>query len=91
MRFEASRFIGAKLREIKTGVGDKGALVATSGGVESMVCALLAHKALGSKAVVIFIDDGLMRISDEKRIKTELKPFGVSVEVINAKNDFQGS
>ncbi|MFH1338413.1 MAG: ATP-binding protein [Candidatus Omnitrophota bacterium] len=88
MRFEARRFIGEKLKEIKTEVGDKGALVATSGGVDSMVCALLAHKALGRKAAVIFIDDGLMRISDEKRVKTELRPFGVSVKVINAKNDF---
>lgn len=88
MHFDARRFVVQKLKEIKREVGDRGALVATSGGVDSMVCASLAHKALGRKAVLIFIDDGLMRISDEKRVKTELRPFGINVKVINAKNDF---
>ena len=88
MRFNARGFISKKLKEINKEVGNRGALVATSGGVDSMVCALLAHKALGKKATIIFIDDGLMRLSDEKRVKTELRPFGINVKVINAKNDF---
>ncbi len=88
MRFNARGFISKKLKEIHKEVGNRGALVATSGGVDSMVCALLAHKALGKKAIIIFIDDGLMRLSDEKRVKTELRPFGINVKVINAKNDF---
>ena len=66
MKFEAKRFINEKLGEIKKEVGDRGALVATSGGVDSMTCALLAHKALGEKAIILFIDDGLMRDSDKR-------------------------
>lgn len=87
MRFEAKRFIKQKLKEIKKEVGGNGALVATSGGVDSMTCALLAHKALGKKAGVIFIDNGLMRDSDKKRIR-QLKSFGIDVKILNARKDF---
>ncbi|MEA3328803.1 MAG: ATP-binding protein [Candidatus Omnitrophota bacterium] len=88
MRFETKRFIKEKLKEIKQEIGENGVLVATSGGVDSMVCALLAHKALGKKAIILFIDDGLMRISDEKRVRSELKPFGINVKILNAEKDF---
>lgn len=88
MKFEPKRFIREKLLEIKKEVGDKGALVATSGGVDSMTCALLAHKALGKKAVILFIDDGLMRDSDKKLVGEELKSFGIHVKILNAKEDF---
>ncbi|MFH1577965.1 MAG: ATP-binding protein [Candidatus Omnitrophota bacterium] len=88
MRFEVTSFIKDKLEEIKKDVGSKGALVATSGGVDSMVCALLSHKALGKKAVILFIDDGLMRTSDEKRVRTELKPFGINVKTLKVEKDF---
>ncbi|MBU1871388.1 MAG: ExsB family transcriptional regulator, partial [Candidatus Omnitrophica bacterium] len=74
--------------EIRKEAGNKGALVATSGGVDSMVCAVLAHKALGRKAVILFIDDGLMRISDEKRVRGELKPFGIKVNIVRVADDF---
>ena len=88
MKIQAKRFINEKLEEIKKGVGDRGALVATSGGVDSMTCALLAHKALGKRAVILFMDDGLMRDSDKKRVREELKPFGINVRVLNAQKDF---
>ena len=88
MKIQARRFIKEKLEEIKKDVGDSGALVATSGGVDSMTCALLAHKALGKRAVILFIDDGLMRDSDEKRVRQELKPFGIKVKTLNAQKEF---
>lgn len=88
MEIEPKEFIQEKIRQIKNEVADKKALVATSGGVDSMTCALLAHKAIGEKAVILFIDDGLMRNSDKKRAIEELDPFGVKVEVLDAQEDF---
>ena len=88
MGFEAKRFIREKLEEIKKEVGNKGALVATSGGVDSMTCALLAHRALSKKAIILFIDDGLMRVSDKKMVKEGLKPFGINVKTLDAQKDF---
>lgn len=88
MKFNAKRFINEKLEEIKKEAGNGGALVATSGGVDSMTCALLSYKALGKKAVILFIDDGLMRESDKKIVREGLKPFGVTVKIIKAQKDF---
>ena len=88
MGFEAKRFIKKKLKEIKAEIGENGVLVATSGGVDSMTCALLTQKALGKKAVILFIDDGLMRVSDEKRVRGGLERFGVKVKTVNAQKDF---
>ena len=88
MKLQAKRFIKSKLKEIKREVGTRGVLVATSGGIDSMVCALLAHKALGRKAIALFIDTGLMRDSDKKRVKDELRPFGVNMKFLNVQKDF---
>jgi GMP synthase (glutamine-hydrolysing) len=88
MKFKAKEFINKKLEGIRKEAGDKRALVATSGGVDSMACALLAHKALGNRAAVLFIDDGLMRENDEKRARNALKPFGIKLITINAQREF---
>jgi len=88
MPFEPKRFMREKMREIIRQVADGGALVATSGGVDSMTCALLAHRALKKKVVILFIDDGLMRAEDKDRVKKELSHFGVRLRVLNAQAEF---
>ena len=88
MNLNVTRFIDDKIKQIRNETQDKGALVATSGGVDSMVCAVLAHKALGKKAIILFIDDGLMRVSDEKRVRQELEPFGIKIRVLRVANQF---
>src|SRR4030042_2493515 len=50
-----------KSADIKKTVGDEPAISALSGGVDSSACTVLAHRAIGGKLKVIFIDDGLMR------------------------------
>jgi len=85
---KVEEFIQEKIQEIKDELKDKEVLVATSGGVDSMTCALLSYKALGEKTNIIFIDDGLMRNSDKKRVIDKLTPFNIKVEVIEAQQDF---
>jgi GMP synthase (glutamine-hydrolysing) len=45
------------------------AIIALSGGVDSSVCAVLAHKALGELLTPIYIDTGLMRKGETQRIE----------------------
>ncbi len=87
-QLNAKQFIREKIKEIRKEVGGKGVLVATSGGVDSMTCAALAHKALGKKAIILFIDDGLMRNSDKPRVIKELGRLGIKANVLNAQKDF---
>lgn len=85
---DTKRFIKEQVNHIKNKVGKGIALCTTSGGVDSMVCASLAHKALGNRLVALFIDDGLMREGEAKQITTILRKLGIRTAVVNASNDF---
>lgn len=54
-------FISRTVEEIRRIVGEGNAVCAMTGGVNSGISALLAHKALGAQLHCIFIDTGLMR------------------------------
>lgn len=45
------------------------AIIALSGGVDSSVCAVLAHRALGELLTPVYIDTGLMRKGETQRIQ----------------------
>jgi GMP synthase (glutamine-hydrolysing) len=88
MVWEVKKFIEEKISEMKKIVGDRAAVAATSGGVDSVTCAFLAHKALGEKLTVIFIDDGLMREDEPTKVSEELGNLGIKVEVVDARDKF---
>lgn len=54
-------FIERATEEIRTAAAGGDALCALSGGVDSTVCALLGHRALGQQLHCIFVDTGLLR------------------------------
>lgn len=88
MAWEAKKFIEEKLSEVKKIVGDKNAVVATSGGVDSATCAFLAHRALGEKLTVIFIDDGLMREDEPNIVAQEFGNLGIKIKIVDARDEF---
>jgi len=47
-----------KIRQIKETVGDRKAILALSGGVDSSVAAVLTHRAIGKNLVCVFVDHG---------------------------------
>ena len=56
--------------------------------MDSVTCAVLAHKAIGSRAVILFIDDGLMRQDEGRKVKKDLARLGVNVKILNVRADF---
>jgi GMP synthase (glutamine-hydrolysing) len=56
--------------------------------VDSSTCTVLAHKALGDRLQVIYIDDGLMREDEDKYVTRIFSDMGIKVEVINARKEF---
>ncbi len=54
-------FIQRAVEEIRRVAGDGTVLCAVSGGVDSGVCALLGHRAVGARLKCIFVDTGLLR------------------------------
>ena len=47
--FNAKKYIQNEIEAIRAQVGDKKVLLAMSGGVDSSVCAVLLHKAIGQR------------------------------------------
>lgn len=62
------KFIEKAIQQIKDETNGP-AIIALSGGVDSSVCAVLAHKALGELLTPIYIDTGLMRKGETQRIE----------------------
>jgi len=81
-------FIENKIKEVSSYVGDGLAINALSGGVDSSAVTMLAHKALGKRLKTYFIENGLMRRGEPQSIVSLFKELGVSVEVVDAKEQF---
>jgi GMP synthase (glutamine-hydrolysing) len=62
------KFVREAIDEIQKKVKGK-AIIALSGGVDSSVCAVLAHKAIGNRLIPVFVDTGLMRESEPEKIR----------------------
>ena len=82
------KFIQNKAKEISTLVLDGYAINALSGGVDSSAVTMLGHKALGNRLKTYFIDNGIMREGEPKRIVKLFGDLGVRVEIINAQEEF---
>ncbi|MCX7994431.1 MAG: glutamine-hydrolyzing GMP synthase [candidate division WOR-3 bacterium] len=88
MALNTRKFINEQINKIKKEVGNGKAICATSGGVDSMVCAALAHRALGDRLTALFIDDGLMRANEPQEVIRILRRLGIRTVLINAAKDF---
>ena len=81
-------FIARQVAEIKEAVGDRIAINALSGGVDSSVVTMLAHRALGDQLKSYFIENGLMRQDEPQQIVSWFADLGVKVEIHDAKAKF---
>jgi len=82
-------FIESSIAEIKATVGNKYAICALSGGVDSSVAALLLQKAIGDHLICIHVDNGLMRKNESaKVVKMFDENFSLNVKLVNAADEF---
>ena len=81
-------FIKQKVDEISSTAGDGIVVNALSGGVDSSVVTMLAHRALGDRLKTCFIENGLMREGEPQHIVSLFKDMGVKVEIVDAKEQF---
>lgn len=61
-------FIEKSIPEIRARVEDKNVILGLSGGVDSSVAAALIYKAIGKQLHPIFVNNGLLRKDEEKRV-----------------------
>jgi len=77
--------------KIKAIVGNKKALCAMSGGVDSSVAAVMVHKAIGSNLICVFVDHGLLRKDEGDQVEKVFKEkFNMNLIRVNAGERFLG-
>lgn len=82
------RFIDGKIKEIRAAVGDGRAINALSGGVDSSAVTMLGHRALGDRLETVFIENGLMREGEPEQVVRLFRKLGVTVRVVDAREEF---
>jgi len=86
-----TNFIGESINTLKAKIGDKQVLLALSGGVDSSVCAVLLHKAVGDNLTCIFVDHGLLRKNEAKEVEQVFKEkYNINLIKIDAESRFLG-
>ena len=81
-------FARRQIAAIRRTVGKGRAISALSGGVDSAVATVLAHRALGKRLKVIFIDDGLMREDEPRQVQQAFARLGIQVRIVRAAGKF---
>jgi GMP synthase (glutamine-hydrolysing) len=81
-------FIEEKVGEISAAVGEGTAITALSGGVDSATVTMLGHKALGSRLLAYFVENGLMRQDEANEVVKLFRKHRIEVRVLDARERF---
>jgi len=84
-----SSFIESQVRSIRERVGDARVILGLSGGVDSSVAAVLLHQAIGDKLQCIFVDNGLCRKNEARRVEATFRGhFKIPLWCVDASSRF---
>jgi len=87
-----SDFIETEIKRIREVVGDKKVILGLSGGVDSSVAAVLIHRAIGDQLTCIFVDTGLLRKDEGKKVMENYgKHFHMNIKMVDASERFLNS
>ncbi|QGS52322.1 glutamine-hydrolyzing GMP synthase [Spiroplasma tabanidicola] len=82
-------FIDHKVKEIKEVVKKEEVILGLSGGVDSSVAAALISKAIGKQLTCIFVDTGLLRKDEAKKVMDAYsKLFDMNIKLVDASDQF---
>ncbi len=82
-------FIEQTVQQIRERVGEKHALCALSGGVDSAVAATLVGRAIGDRLTCVFVDNGLLRKNEFEEISGKLRDQAhLKVKAVDASDRF---
>lgn len=84
-----TNYIEKTIVEIKEKVGNQKVILGLSGGVDSSVAAVLIHRAIGKQLTCIFVDTGLLRKDEDKKVmKNYGEHFDLNIKLIDASERF---
>ena len=81
-------FVESTVKELREQVGDDRVILGLSGGVDSSVCATLLHRAIGKNLTCIFVDHGMLRKNEFKKVMDAYNGLGLNVIGVDASEKF---
>lgn len=88
---DCARFIDEGVAQLRREVGNETAINALSGGVDSSVVTVLAHRALGDRLKSVFVDNAIMREGEPQLVVKIFRDLGIPVDLIDAREEFLGA
>ncbi len=85
--FKADRFVEEHVKSVAEQIKGK-AIIACSGGVDSMVAAVIASKAIGDRLLAVYVDTGMMRKGETDEVRGMLQDMGVNFKIIDASAEY---
>ncbi|MDR2204945.1 MAG: glutamine-hydrolyzing GMP synthase [Flavobacteriaceae bacterium] len=87
--WKLTNYIEKTISEIREKVGKSKVILGLSGGVDSSVAAVLIHKAIGNQLNCIYVDTGLLRKNEGKKVMENYgKHFQINVKMVDASERF---
>jgi GMP synthase (glutamine-hydrolysing) len=81
-------FIESTVKFIKEKIGTEKVILGLSGGVDSSVAAALLNRAIGKNLTCIFVDNGLLRKNEYKKVLDSYIGLGFNVDGVDAGDRF---
>ena len=81
-------FVETTVAELKTQLGNDRVILGLSGGVDSSVCAVLLHRAIGNNLTCIFVDQGMLRKNEFRDVLNDYECLGLNVIGVDASEKF---
>ena len=88
--FDAEKFVNEQVGKIAESVKGK-AIIACSGGVDSMVAAVLASRAIGDRLLAVYVDSGFMRKGETEEVRGMFESMDLNFKVVDAQDLFFGA
>ena len=86
--WSAASFIDSTVEALKAQLGNDRVILGLSGGVDSSVCATLLNRAIGKNLTCIFVDHGMLRKDEFKKVMEAYSGLGLNVIGVDASEKF---
>lgn len=89
LSWSMASFAEKQIEHLKKFLGKEKVILGLSGGVDSSVAAALLHRAIGSRLICIFVNNGLLRAGEEERVRRVFgRAQGYTTHVVDASQKF---
>ena len=87
MLFKPDKFVDEQVQMVSDRIKGK-AIIACSGGVDSMVAAVIVSKAIGDSLLAVYVDTGLMRKGETDEVRGMLQEMGLNFRIVDASKEY---